>query len=274
MTVLRLLLGDQLNPMHSWFCRVDPEVVHVLMEVRQETDYVLHHAQKILAIFAAMRDFTRLLEQAGFRVEYLRIDDPANTQSIVANLDRLIARFAAKRIEYQAPDEWRLDRQLAEWGSAQAIEVQVCNSEHFYTGRHDATEFFSGRKRWRMEPFYRQMRVRHDVLMEADGKPAGGRWNFDAQNRKAWRGSPAEPSDTRPVHDHSTLWQTIDDSGAASFGDPSADHFRWPLNRGEALRQLDAFITGALPHFGDYQDAMSTDATRLFHSLLSFALNT
>lgn len=274
MTVLRLLLGDQLNPMHSWFRKLDPDVVHVLMEVRQETDYVLHHAQKILAVFAAMRDFARSLELAGFRVEYLRIDDAANTQSIVANLEHLVARFAAKRIEYQAPDEWRLDRQLAEWGSAQTIEVQVCNSEHFYTGRHDAAEFFSGRKRWKMEPFYRHMRVRHDVLMEADGKPAGGRWNFDAQNRKAWRGSPAEPSDTRSVHDHSTLWQTIDDSGAASFGDPSADHFRWPLNRGEALRQLDAFITGALPHFGDYQDAMSTDATRLFHSLLSFALNT
>jgi Uncharacterized protein related to deoxyribodipyrimidine photolyase len=50
---LRLLLGDQLNPQHSWFATRDDGVVYVLMEVRQETDYVLHHAQKILAIFAA-----------------------------------------------------------------------------------------------------------------------------------------------------------------------------------------------------------------------------
>lgn len=47
---LRLVLGDQLNPEHSWFRKVDLQVVYVLMEVRQETDYVLHHAQKILAI--------------------------------------------------------------------------------------------------------------------------------------------------------------------------------------------------------------------------------
>jgi len=57
MTTLRLILGDQLNPSHSWFQQVDPDVVHVLMEVRQETSYVLHHAQKVLAIFAAMRAF-------------------------------------------------------------------------------------------------------------------------------------------------------------------------------------------------------------------------
>ena len=62
-TTLRLILGDQVNPQHSWFTPspkgVDSGVVYVLMEVRQETDYVLHHAQKILAIFAAMRDFAR-----------------------------------------------------------------------------------------------------------------------------------------------------------------------------------------------------------------------
>lgn len=274
MTVLRLLLGDQLNPMHSWFHRVDPDAVHVLMEVRQETDYVLHHAQKIIAIFAAMRDFAGLLERTGFRVEYLRIDDPANTQSIVGNLDLLIARHKATRFEYQAPDEWRLDRQLAEWAGTHDIPVQMCDSEHFYTGRRDAAAFFSGRKRWMMEPFYRHMRVRHDVLMDGNGKPAGGRWNFDAQNRKPWRGKPAEPKDLRPLHDHSTLWRTIDESGAVSFGDPSADHFRWPLNRTEALQHLDDFVANALAHFGDYQDAMDSRSTRLFHSLLSFALNT
>jgi deoxyribodipyrimidine photolyase-related protein len=60
---LRLVLGDQLNPEHSWFRQVDLQVVYVLMEVRQETDYVLHHAQKILAIFAAMRDFARQLRR-------------------------------------------------------------------------------------------------------------------------------------------------------------------------------------------------------------------
>ncbi|MDE2086105.1 MAG: cryptochrome/photolyase family protein, partial [Xanthomonadaceae bacterium] len=88
MTVLRLLLGDQLNPQHAWFASVDPDVLYVLMEVRQETDYVLHHAQKILAIFAAMREFARQLQVAGHRVRYLAIDDPGNRHAIPDNLDR------------------------------------------------------------------------------------------------------------------------------------------------------------------------------------------
>lgn len=271
---LRLLLGDQLDPLHSWFRRTDPDTLYVLMEVRQETDYVLHHAQKILAIFAAMRAFARQLEQAGFRVRYLKIDDPDSTHSITDNLERMIDGHAIERVEYQAPDEWRLDAQLANWAKAQAIPVAMCDSEHFYTSRGDAAAFFRGRRRWTMEPFYRHMRQRHGLLVDFDGKPAGGRWNFDRENRKAWPGQPAEPADARPEHDHSALWRCIEAAGIRTFGDPSADRLRWPLNRHEAMGQLDVFIEHALPHFGDYQDAMSATAARLFHSLLSFALNT
>lgn len=273
MTMLRLVLGDQLNPAHSWFADTNADVVYTLMEVREETDYVLHHAQKILAIFAAMRDFARQLAEAGHRVHYLAIDDPENTQSIPGNLDWMIRRYRAATFEYQAPDEWRLDQLLFVHAQSLHIPTRVVESEHFYSRCDEAAVFFGDRSRWRMEDFYRHMRTRHGVLMDAHGKPEGGRWNYDRENRKSWHGKPLEPEDTRTVHDHSALWRTIEQAGVASFGDPSAATFRWPLNRGEALQQLDGFIKDALSHFGDYQDAMSTRATRLFHSLLSFALN-
>ena len=73
-TILRLILGDQLNPQHGWFKASSGAVIYVLIELRQETDYVLHHAQKILAIFAAMRDFARQLREAGHHVHYLQIE--------------------------------------------------------------------------------------------------------------------------------------------------------------------------------------------------------
>ncbi len=125
-----------------------------------------------------------------------------------------------------------------------------------------------------MEHFYRQMRSLHGVLMAGPGKPLGGQWNFDHDNRKPWPGLPREPADWRGEHDHSALWQVIQQAGVASFGQAGAAQFRWPLNRAEALQNLDDFIADALPHFGDFQDAMTTRAWRLFHSLLSFALNT
>ena len=272
MSAIKLILGDQLNPGHSWFAQVDPDTVFVLIEMRQETDYVLHHAQKILAIFAAMRAFAKQLHQAGHRVHYLAIDDPANCQTLPDNLDWLLTEYRATSFKYQEPDEWRLDAQLADYAARQTITCGMVDSEHFYTRRTDAAEQFVGRRKWLMEHFYRAMRVRHDVLMDG-AKPVGGQWNYDHDNRKSWSGTPAEPIDRRALHDHSALWQTIVDAGVASFGDPRADRLAWPLDRSEALAQLEAFVADALPHFGQFQDAMSSKASRLFHSLLSFALN-
>jgi deoxyribodipyrimidine photolyase-related protein len=274
---LRLILGDQLNPQHSWFATLRPDVVYVLMEIRQETDYVLHHAQKIIAIFAGMRALARQLTEAGHRVHYISIDDPANTHSLTDNLRALITCYQAQVFEYQDPDEYRLDQQLKAFLASEPGGVSAQNapidSEHFFTQRHEAAELFAQRKQWLMESFYRHMRKRHRVLLDGPDQPAGGQWNFDADNRKPWRGTPPEPPDLRPCHDHSALWASIRAADVPSLGQPSANNFRWPVNRDEALQQLDHFISHALPHFGDFQDAMSRKAWRLFHSLLSFALN-
>ncbi|MCG2585054.1 cryptochrome/photolyase family protein [Massilia sp. TS11] len=269
---LRLILGDQLSLRHSWFQHRHADVVYLMMEVRQETDYVLHHAQKILAIFAAMRQFAAELEATGHRVHYLRIGDADNTQSLTANLEAALARFGASECEYQMPDEWRLEQQLAAWRPP-GVRVRMVGSEHFYTAPDEAAGIFAGRQRWLMEHFYRTLRVRHQVLMEADGQPVGGKWNYDHDNRKPWKGDPPEPPDRRPCHDRGALWEEITAAGVQSFGNPQAGALRWPASRAEALQQLAHFIARALPHFGDFQDAMSSRARRLFHSQLSFALN-
>ncbi|AKJ69437.1 deoxyribodipyrimidine photolyase [Pandoraea thiooxydans] len=270
---LRLILGDQLNPRHSWFRTVDPLVIYVLMEVRQETDYVLHHAQKILAIFAAMRDFARQLRAAGHRVRYIALDDASNRQSITENLAALARHYQACHVEWQAPDEWRLDEQLQAWAAQQSLTTAQVDSEHFLTTRTEMAELFAGRKQWLMEHFYRHMRRRFALLLDTQGQPEGGQWNFDHDNRKPWPGTPAEPVDARPVHDHRELWEMLQRCGVASFGEPQAGHVRWPVSRDEALMCMEAFMQTTLRHFGDFEDAMSSRAQRLFHSLLSFALN-
>ncbi|MES2771559.1 MAG: cryptochrome/photolyase family protein [Pseudomonadota bacterium] len=272
-STLRLVLGDQLNPNHAWLQTLDAHVVYVLMETRQETDYVLHHAQKILAIFAAMRTFAEQLRTAGHRVDYLTLDDPRNTHNLTNNLAWLMSAHHATRFEWQSPDEWRLDSQLRTWAAQQTFATAEVDSAHFLSTRHALAELFVGRKQWLMEHFYRHMRRRFKLLLDAQGQPAGGQWNFDHDNRKSWPGTPAVPPDTRPLHDHRALWALLQDHGVASFGDPQAAQMRWPVNRAEALACLDAFIQNSLPHFGAFEDAMSSHSPRLFHSLLSFALN-
>jgi deoxyribodipyrimidine photolyase-related protein len=270
---LRLVLGDQLNPDHSWFERLDTGVVYVLMEVRQETDYILHHAQKILAIFAGMRDFARQLRAAGHRVRYVKLDDPSNRQSVTSNLEALTTHYQAHQVQWQQPDEWRLDKLLLDWAATQSLVCEPVDTEHFLTARADLEELMGKRRQWLMEHFYRYMRGHWQVLMDTDGEPEGGQWNYDHDNRKRWPGTPPEPEDWRPAHDHRKLWEMVQQAGVESFGEPQAAAVRWPLNREEALQCLDAFIKTALPHFGNYEDALASKAPRLFHSLLSFALN-
>ncbi len=273
MTTLRLILGDQLNPNHRWFQTVDPDIHYVLMEVRSETDYVLHHAQKVIAIFAGMRDLADQLRHDGHVVHYITLDDPSNQQNFAANLTALVKTISADRLQYQMPDEWRMDQTLQQLAIQIGVPVDGVDSGHFMTARDTVANLFKGRKQWRMENFYRHIRQTTGVLM--DGKdPVGGQWNFDAENRKPWRGEPQAPTDRRPTHDHQALWAVIKNQGVKTFGEPQADNFRWPLNRKQALEDLADFIDHVLPSFGDFQDAMSVKSWRLFHALMSFALNT
>ena len=115
MTTLRLILGDQLHIKHSWFKDVDDSVVYCLFEMRQETDYVVHHIQKVVGFFAAMRQFSDDLQALGHRVEYFKINDEKNTQSLTENLHLLIKNNNIQHFEYQLPDEYRLDEQLKKY---------------------------------------------------------------------------------------------------------------------------------------------------------------
>lgn len=199
MTCLRLVLGDQLNARHGWFRTVDGNVVYVLMEVRSETDYVRHHAQKVLGIFAAMRRFGHALEKAGHRVEYLRIGDARNRHSLAANLPWLIERYGATRLERIEADEWRVEQALDEAFAASALPHATVSAEHFLLERADAVERMA-KKVPRMEFFYRELRRRDGVLLEPDGSPRGGQWNYDAENRERWPGDPPAPA--WPWHRH------------------------------------------------------------------------
>ena len=109
---LRLILGDQLNSNHSWFNSVEESVTYVMMEVRTETDYAQHHIQKVVGIFAAMRNFASQLKSNGHQLIYLQLNDQTNLKSFDKNIEKLISEQQFTHFEYQLPDEYRLDIQL------------------------------------------------------------------------------------------------------------------------------------------------------------------
>jgi len=104
--------------------------------------------------------------------------------------------------------------------------------------------------------------------------PEGGKWNFDKSNRKKWSGKPEIPHERGFRKDVSELLQEVEKAGIKTFGNLDAEKFNWPTSREDSLSVLNYFCKNLLVHFGDFQDALHTEQAYLFHSRLSFALNT
>ncbi len=273
MKTLRLLLGDQLNPEHSWFKTVREDVVYVMAEMRQETDYAPHHIQKVVAFFAAMRHFAKERIADGHRVRYYELTDPENPQTLPELVKKMLGEEGCESFEYLLPDEYRLDQQLKTLCQDLEIPARSYDTEHFYTTRDALAVHFEGKKQLVMESFYRMMRKKHGILYK-DGAPTGGTWNYDAQNRKKWKGSPAIPEVTQPhQEDLGPILRQIQESGIRTIGQIDLQNFHWTITTREARTLLAEFCERLLPYFGDYQDAMHTDEKNLFHSRLSFAMN-
>ncbi len=274
---IRLILGDQLNPQHSWFSSVDDKTLYVMAEQRSETDYVTHHAQKLIAVFSAMRVFAEELRNRGHRVEYIAINDDHNCHDFGKNLDRIVAEYHPEAIERQRCDEYRLETDLqaafSDLSETHGLDTAAVDSEHFICADDEFDALMRSDKPPIMETFYRAMRRKTGVLMDGD-EPLGGRWNFDKENRSPKRDSSELPLPPFESRDESELWNHIIASGVEHFGEPKADKTIWPVNREQALTYLNDFIHNRLPLFGKYQDAMLADQPWMYHSLISFSLNT
>lgn len=269
---VRLILGDQLNSNHSWFNTVDDAVVYVMMEVRSETDYAKHHIQKVVGFFATMQAFYLDLKSKKHEVIYIYLNDEDNLQSFDKNIKSLIAKHQFTHFEYQQPDEFRVDAILKELCSTIAISTAVVDSEHFYTSRTDLADFFEGKKTFILENFYRMLRKKHDVLMEA-GQPLTGKWNYDSENRKKL------PKNHKPIaplvfsNNVTDILVEVNKTDVKTIGTIDAANFVWPINREQSLELLDFFIEECLHLFGSYQDAMTPNEWSLYHSRLSFSMN-
>lgn len=258
---LRLILGDQLNHEHSWFQEKD--WLYVLMEVKPESEYVTHHIQKIVGIFQAMRCFAEELSAKGLDVVYYKIGDEHNQQSFEKNIHHLLKKNKLQVFQYQEADEWRLDQILGAIEGGESV-----SSEHFLTERDE----FRGKKSFLMETFYRQMRKRHNILMDGPN-PITGKWNYDKSNRKKL---PAKLKVIEPIvfsHDVTEIYQEVQNAGIKSIGTIKPSEFIWPKNRKEVIEVLDYFVDHLLPNYGDYQDALSQNHWSVFHSRISFGMN-
>jgi deoxyribodipyrimidine photolyase-related protein len=270
---LRLILGDQLSQSLSSLGDIDRESDIVLMcEVMGEVTYVRHHKKKVAFILSAMRHFADTLCEQGISVDYVTLDDPENSGNFTGEVARAVTRHDASRLIVTAPGEFRVLEDMQNWETDLGIAVEIRQDDRFLCPPEMFESWAAGRKQLRMDFFYREMRRHHDVLM-VDGKPVGGKWNYDVENRE--RPDPSQqvpaPLQFSPDETSQTVLNLVGHYCADHFGE--LDEFGFAVTREQALQVLEHFIVNRLPLFGTFQDAMIEGEPWMYHSQIGFYLN-
>ena len=283
---LVLILGDQLDEASSALEGFDPAQDVVLMvEAFDESTHVWSHKARTTLFLSAMRHFARGLEQRGFPVDYRALDTHGD-KTLAAGLCAAIATHEPGQIIGVEPGDVRVRAQLdfainsiadsavSDWATGPKPFINWREDKHFLCSLPQFRNWAGKSTSLRMEFFYRSMRRQHKVLMEGD-QPVGGRWNFDAENRKGF--GKAGPQDV-PIplqFEQDGITTGVIVLVEKHFADHPGDlsRFNWPVTRQQALVALNDFIDNRLPHFGTHQDAMWTDLNFGWHALLSSSLN-
>ena len=267
------IFADQLSHGLSSLSASDPEdAVILMMEVAHEAEHVLHHRTKLIFLFSAMRHFAKELRESGWTVDYVEMTDAENSGDFTGEVKRALARHDISQIRVCEPSVYRVLELVKGWEAALNVPVSITFDDRFIATKEEFVEWADGRKQFRLEYFYREMRRKTGLLMDGD-KPKGGQWNFDKENRKPAKADMTFPVPLRFQPDDITqdVIEMVKSRFVTRMG--NADGFFWAVTRDGALEALEYFLAHGLPSFGDYQDAMISGESFLFHSLLSPYLN-
>ncbi len=272
---LVLVLGDQLNRNSAVFDDFDPKQDWVWMaEVYEEATHVWSHKARIALFLSAMRHYRESLEEDGMQVHYSELKEKDNKSSFSGELKSACEQLKPEKLLVVEPGEYRVQQALQETSKELNLPLEILPDRHFLSTKEEFTEFAKGRKALRMEYFYRQMRQKHNVLMEGDD-PVGERWNFDAENRGSFGKEGPEDLPTPKKFKPDKITKEVLDLVQTKFASHpgNLEHFDWPVTAKEAEQALQDFINNRLANFGTYQDAMWTQEPFLYHSRISSALN-
>ncbi|MEY3798854.1 MAG: hypothetical protein RLZZ406_155, partial [Pseudomonadota bacterium] len=218
-----------------------------MIESIAEAQYVWSHKAKIALFLSAMRHFAAQLKKLKYPLTYIQ----SSPLSIVETLKEKMIQEGVTDLICVEPGEWRLKQEIEELARELSLKLE------------------------RLEYFYRLMRKRHNILVNSEGNPEGGQWNFDQDNRKAYPKKGPGIIEAPVLFEPDAVTKEVLDFVNANYPNhPGAlDHFRWPVTRAQALEALDYFVEYRLRNFGVFQDAMWTDTPFGWHSMLSSSLN-
>ena len=227
-----------------------------------------YHQQKLALLLSAMREHAEALRGKGFDVEYHRLDAG---KRVFDTLQRALGPDTP--LHTFRINDHGLRRRIARFCDATGSTWHEGDNPGFLTSDADLDNDLGSGKRLLMAKFYQRQRLRLELMVDEHGKPDGGKWSFDADNRKKVPAKQALPE--LPQVKHGDATRSAIDTVRKRFADNPGDaHELWlPTTRRGALAWLKRFLAERLTGFGTYEDAITTRSPFVFHSTLSPLLN-
>jgi deoxyribodipyrimidine photolyase-related protein len=230
---------------------------------------VMFHKQKLMLHRASMRCYTKeVLLPAGYDVHYIEYKDMVNSGDIVQKL-----KGFDQATVYDVVDDILLKRLQAATKTAPKVPVlQVLDTPNFYLKRHEVAGYFGTSTKSQFASFYQWQRKKWNILID-DNKPVGGKWSFDAENRKRLPKDHTLP--TFKLYGSNEYVEEARHYVQKNFpNNPGLDtEFCWATSHAEAEAWLEEFLEQRFDEFGPYEDAIDGQAPWVYHSALTPALN-
>ncbi len=265
-----IVLGNQLfNP--SYFEKFRNDHLFFICEDFQLCTYQKHHKHKILLFLSAMRSFADELKKKKFEVIYKSIEEKDFKESYVDKLFKEIEKENVKEISMFEVEDKFFEKQLLD--NFKGFKLNYLKSPMFLSSRDDFKKYLNQVKKPFMANFYKKQRVDHNILVDSNNKPVGGKWSFDDENRKKL---PKEID----LPDKFTFKETKHTKDLKEIVEKTFSHhpgktksFWTCTNRKDTNNYLDYFLDKKIENFGDYEDAVDQRDNILFHSALSPQIN-
>ena len=267
---LLVLFGNQLFPIEQ-IERTKPDAVFM---AESESMCRRHraHRHKILLILSAMRSEADAIRKAGHLLHYTKLADCGSRSFMSLLGEHIDGRGYAELVHFEM-DSPRMLAGLDALCRSHSLRRVGVESPMFLTPREEFSRYRATHKRLFMADFYRWQRKRMGVLLDERGKPLGGRWSFDEENRKKLPKQLVPPELQRPEWTRHTqaLTETVNTVFPEHPGD--ATDFWLPTTAAQAEAALETFLEERFRFFGDYEDALSKEHSTVYHSVLSAMLN-
>jgi len=267
-----VILGNQLFPLTEIS---KTEAKHVFMA----EDYGLcthykYHKHKIIFFLASMRNYREELLSKDFSVSYYSAGNKLFKESFEAKLTNFLEKNKKlTKLQFYEIEDKFLEERLTKFCFEKGVEMETLTSPMFLTNRQDFSDYLDKVKKPFMKTFYESQRKKFNVLLDKNKKPIGGKWSYDAENRKKLPKDlkPPEILNSKPDKNTKDVIKLVETHFKDHPG--KSDNFWIPTTRKESLKWLKHFVDEKLNLFGDYQDAITQESEFVYHSVLSPMVN-